>query len=194
MKYILVSNNQNKCREIGTILGLEVVPYTDITGQVLDIEETGKTYEENALIKVKAIGDIDDAIVFADDSGIEVAALDGRPGLYSARYGSDQMDADEKCDALLAELGPDTTNRAARFCCAIAYRHGPSKKTGCVHGIVQGTLTTQRRGTFGFGYDPIFIPNGYSLTLGEMRPEKKQSLSHRYLALMAFEEEIKSIH
>ena len=100
------------------------------------------------------------------------------------------QNADEAYEALLDEVGRSTLNRSARFCCAIAYLHGPSGQLGSVLGVLEGTLATELRGEHGFGYDPIFIPKGYDMTLGEMRPDQKRSMSHRYLALMAFKERV----
>ena len=144
-----------------------------------DIEEDGTTFEENALKKAMALPMVGDAIFLADDSGICVSALGGRPGIYSARYPG-QTSA-EKCLNLLAELGHSDDRRAC-FYCAIAIRF-PDGQAHVVSGCLEGTLAWAPRGDHGFGYDPIFIPEGETQTVAELSGVAKNLMSHRYRAL-----------
>jgi XTP/dITP diphosphohydrolase len=182
-KLIICTNNAHKLSEIKTLvqdIGLSVYPYTDIVGK-LDIEETGQTFKENALCKVNAIQKNKDYIVLADDSGLEVDALNGRPGIHSARYGGENITSLEQCEKILEELSGET-NRKANFTCVIALTL-PSGKNICFEGKVLGDITTDIQGKKGFGYDPIFRPTGYEKTFAELSADTKNKLSHRGIAL-----------
>ena len=188
MKIVFATNNQHKLSEIRQILGnrVEVLSLRDI-GCDVDIPETGTTLEENALQKAQYIYDNYHIDVFADDTGLEVEALNGAPGVYSARYAALECVATESQQAvshdseanmarLLRELG-DNNNRRARFRTVIALI-----QQGKVHefeGIVNGNIISERRGGEGFGYDPIFQPDGYDQTFAEMGAETKNQISHR---------------
>lgn len=188
MKIVFATNNQHKLGEIRQILGsrVEVLSLRDI-GCDVDIPETGTTLEENALQKAQYIYDNYHIDVFADDTGLEVEALNGAPGVYSARYAALECVATESQQAvshdseanmarLLRELG-DNNNRRARFRTVIALI-----QQGKVHefeGIVNGNIISKRRGGEGFGYDPIFQPDGYDQTFAEMGAETKNQISHR---------------
>ena len=188
MKIVFATNNQHKLSEIRQILGsrVEVLSLNDI-GCDVDIPETGTTLEENALQKAQYIYDNYHIDVFADDTGLEVEALNGAPGVYSARYAALECVATESQQAvshdseanmarLLRELG-DNNNRRARFRTVIALI-----QQGKVHefeGIVNGNIISERRGGEGFGYDPIFQPEGYDQTFAEMGAETKNQISHR---------------
>ena len=188
MKIVFATNNQHKLSEIRQILGsrVEVLSLNDI-GCDVDIPETGTTLEENALQKAQYIYDNYHIDVFADDTGLEVEALNGAPGVYSARYAALECVATESQKAvshdseanmarLLRELG-DNNNRRARFRTVIALI-----QQGKVHefeGIVNGNIISERRGGEGFGYDPIFQPEGYDQTFAEMGAETKNHISHR---------------
>ena len=188
MKIVFATNNQHKLSEIRQILGsrVEVLSLKDI-GCDVDIPETGTTFEENALQKAQYIYDNYHIDVFADDTGLEVDALNGAPGVYSARYAALECVATESQQAvshdseanmarLLRELG-DNNNRRARFRTVIALI-----QQGKVHefeGIVNGNIISERRGGEGFGYDPIFQPDGYNQTFAEMGAETKNQISHR---------------
>ena len=195
MKIVFATNNQHKLDEIRSILGdtIEVLSLKDI-GCDVDIPETGKTLEENALQKAQYIYDHYHISVFADDTGLEVDALNGAPGIYSARYASMEAgaheashDAEANMSRLLRELG-ENNNRRARFRTVIALI---LKKDVCpcgctsikeIHqfeGIVEGQIITERRGGEGFGYDPIFQPDGYEETFAELGMEIKNHISHR---------------
>ena len=177
-KIVFATNNQHKLSEIRQILGdrVEVLSLKDINCDV-DIPETGATLEANALQKAQYIYDHYHMDVFADDSGLEVDALGGAPGVYSARYaGGEGHDSEANMAKLLRELG-ENNNRRARFRTVIALII-----QGQVHefeGIVNGEITRERRGGEGFGYDPIFQPEGYDKTFAELGAEVKNQISHR---------------
>jgi XTP/dITP diphosphohydrolase len=199
MKIVFATNNQHKLDEIRSILGdtIEVLSLKDI-GCDVDIPETGQTLEENALQKAQYIYDHYHISVFADDTGLEVDALNCAPGIYSARYASMEAgaheashDADANMSRLLRELG-ENNNRRARFRTVIALI---LKKDVCpcgctsikeIHqfeGIVEGQIIKERRGGEGFGYDPIFQPDGYEETFAELGMEIKNHISHRARAV-----------
>ncbi|HEX5710824.1 MAG TPA: RdgB/HAM1 family non-canonical purine NTP pyrophosphatase [Sulfuricurvum sp.] len=185
MKIVLATSNKGKVREIKELLhDREVFPYTDLIEE-FEIIEDGTTFKENALIKAravyKALGDVN-AIVIADDSGISVDVLGGAPGIYSARYGgenaSDKNNLYKLMDAI-KEKG--VVSSKAHYTAAIAIVS--SEGESCVHGWMHGEVITSPRGENGFGYDPMFIPDGFDQTLGELRSEVKVELSHRSKAL-----------
>ena len=178
MRIVFATNNQHKLSEIRQILGsrVEVLSLKDI-GCNADIPETGSTLEENALQKAQYVYDNYHIDCFADDTGLEVDALGGAPGVYSARYaGGEGHDSEANMTKLLGELG-ENNNRRARFRTVIALI-----QQGEVHefeGIVNGQIIRERRGGEGFGYDPIFQPDGYDQTFAELGIEIKNQISHR---------------
>ena len=178
MRIVFATNNQHKLSEIRQILGsrVEVLSLKDI-GCDVDIPETGSTLEENALQKAQYVYDHYHIDCFADDTGLEVDALDGAPGVYSARYaGGEGHDSEANMTKLLGELG-ENNNRRARFRTVITLI-----QQGEVHefeGIVNGQIIRERRGGEGFGYDPIFQPDGYDQTFAELGIEIKNQISHR---------------
>ena len=194
MKIVFATNNEHKLSEIRSILGenFEVLSLKDISCDV-DIPETGKTLDENALQKAQYVYDHYHIDCFADDTGLEVEALNGAPGVYSARYANIENpsakshDAEANMSRLLRELG-NNNNRKARFRTVIALIQ---KKDVCpcgctsikqIHqfeGIVNGEIIQERRGGEGFGYDPIFQPEGYNQTFAELGMEIKNHISHR---------------
>ena len=187
-KIVFATNNQHKLDEIRAILGssFEVVSLSDI-GCHEDIPETGDTLEDNALQKAQYIFDKYHLDVFADDTGLEVDALNGAPGVYSARYAGDGHDSEANMQKLLAELG-DNDQRKARFRTVIALIENRDVcPCGCtsikqIHrfeGIVDGEIIREKRGGEGFGYDPIFQPEGYSQTFAELGLDIKNQISHR---------------
>ena len=203
MKIVFATNNQHKLDEIRSILGegFEVVSLNDI-GCHEDIPETGKTLEENALQKAQYVYDHYHVSCFADDTGLEVDALNGAPGVYSARYaGGDGHDSEANMTKLLHELG-NNNNRKARFRTVIALIE---KKDICpcgcnsikiVHqfeGIVNGEIIRERRGGEGFGYDPIFQPEGYDKTFAELGMDIKNTISHRARATQKLAEYLKTL-
>jgi XTP/dITP diphosphohydrolase len=140
-------------------------------------EETGNTFTANAELKALAAARASNSVALADDSGLAVSALDGAPGIYSARWAGTSKDFDVAMDRIEAELG-DATDRAAHFVCALTLAW-PDGHCETFEGTVHGTLTFPKRGTLGFGYDPIFVPAGHSITFAEMDPDKKHQMSHR---------------
>ena len=198
MKIVFATNNQHKLSEIRSILGesIEVLSLKDI-GCDVDIPETGTTLEENALQKAQYVYDHYHIDCFADDTGLEVDALNGAPGIYSARYASMANDSSASHDSeanmarLLKELG-ENNNRKARFRTVIALIQKRNIcECGCtaikeVHqfeGIVEGEIIRERRGGEGFGYDPIFKPDGYDQTFAELGMDIKNNISHRARAV-----------
>lgn len=185
MKIVLATSNKGKVREIKELLhDREVFPYTDLIEE-FEIIEDGETFKENALIKAravyKALGD-ENAIVIADDSGISVDVLDGAPGIYSARYGGENAsDKDNLTKLMDAVKEKGSSSSKAHYTAAIAIVS--SEGESCVHGWMHGKVITSPRGENGFGYDPMFIPDGFEQTLGELGNEVKVGLSHRSKAL-----------
>ena len=194
MKIVFATNNKHKLDEIRSILGesIEVLSLKDI-GCDADIPETGKTLDENAQQKAQYIYDNYHLDCFADDTGLEVDALNGAPGVYSARYANmedpsaESHDAEANISRLLRELG-ENNNRKARFRTVIALiRKKDVCPCGCtsikeIHkfeGIVEGEIIRERRGGEGFGYDPIFQPDGYDKTFSELGMDIKNHISHR---------------
>ena len=207
MKIVFATNNQHKLSEIRSILGnqFEVVSLSDI-GCHEDIPETGQTLEENALMKAQYVYDHYHVSCFADDTGLEVDALNGAPGVYSARYASMEEqgvgskeqeikaashDSNANMARLLRELG-NNNNRRARFRTVIALIEKRDVcPCGCtsikqIHrfeGIVEGQIIRERRGGEGFGYDPIFVPDGYEQSFAELGTDIKNTISHRARAV-----------
>lgn len=195
MKIVFATNNQHKLEEIRQILGdsIEVLSLKDI-GCDVDIPETGTTLEENALQKAQYVYDHYHMDVFADDTGLEVDALNGAPGVYSARYASmfsdtstASHDSEANMTRLLYELG-ENNNRRARFRTVIALIQKKDvcpcgctsiKQVNRFEGIVEGEIIRERRGGEGFGYDPIFQPDGYDQTFAELGSDIKNQISHR---------------
>lgn len=188
MKIVFATNNKHKLDEIRSILGsrVEVLSLADINCHD-DIPETGTTLEANAMQKAEYIASKYGMSVFADDTGLEVDALNGAPGVYSARYaGGDGHDSEANMTKLLAELG-ENNNRNARFRTVIALiitdDNGQQTTVEQFEGIVNGTIIRERRGGEGFGYDPIFQPEGYNETFAELGNDIKNTISHRARAV-----------
>ena len=184
-KIIFATGNQDKMKEIQMILEDLGIPVSSMkeAGIDVDIVEDGTTFEENAMIKAEAIAKLTDAIVLADDSGLEIDYLNKEPGIYSARYAGTDTSYEIKNNLLLQRLeGVPDEKRTARFVCAIAavFPDG-SKET--VRGTIEGRIGYEIAGEHGFGYDPIFYLPEYGCTTAELDPEKKNELSHRGKAL-----------
>ncbi|HVV55826.1 MAG TPA: non-canonical purine NTP diphosphatase [Mucilaginibacter sp.] len=181
VQLVFVTNNRHKLDEVAQKLNgaIRLLTLSDI-GVNEDIAETGKTFEENASIKSHYIYDRYDRNCFADDSGLEVDALNGEPGVYSARYAGKHGDHDANIDKLLAML-EGIENRKARFVCIISLVW--KDREYFFDGTVTGTIRHERAGTGGFGYDPVFQPDGYDITFAEMSMEEKNRLSHRARAV-----------
>ena len=186
MKFVLATQNQKKLREMSDILsgfGVEVVTPKSL-GIDLEVEETGTTFAENAMLKAKAICEAANLPAIADDSGLCVDALAGAPGVYSARYGGEGLDDVGRYRLLLENLRGQTT-RTAHFACAIACAF-PDGKTLTAEGKVEGTIAYAPMGEGGFGYDPIFFYPPLRKTFGQLTAEEKHGISHRGKALEVF--------
>ena len=180
MKLVFATNNRHKLDEVRAIVGdkVEVLSLNDI-GCHDDIPETADTLQGNALIKARYIYEKFGVDCFADDTGLEVEALDGAPGVYSARYAGEECDSEANMQKLLHNL-TGKSNRNAQFRTVIALIINGEEKL--FNGIVKGSITEEKRGDSGFGYDPIFIPEGFSESFAQMSSEQKNSISHRYRA------------
>lgn len=183
-KIFVASKNKGKISEIKEFLlplGYEVFSLLDTPG-IPEIEESGSTFEENALIKAKAVYHAVKISVLADDSGLEVDLLEGRPGVYSARFsGKKATDADNNTK-LIQELGDsEFEKRTARFKCIIVLFDGLNERS--FEGVCEGNIAFSPEGESGFGYDPLFVPKGYSSTFAELGSEEKNRISHRGKAL-----------
>lgn len=182
MELIFASNNSHKVKEINNILGNSfVLKGLKETGITEDIPETSETIEGNALQKVRYVHKKTGKDVFADDTGLEVESLDGQPGVHSARFAGEGKDSNANIDKLLGLLeGID--NRKARFRTVIALIINNKEYT--FEGVAKGTIIKERRGVEGFGYDPIFLPEGRETTFAEMDLNDKNSISHRAKAFI----------
>ena len=179
-KIILASNNPNKLIEFRAIFtNYNIISLSEL-GFNKDIPETGSTLEENALIKVREIFKLTNAICISDDTGLEVEALNSAPGVFSARYAGEPSNAKKNIKKLLNEL-ENIGDRGARFRTVIAYKD--SNQELLFEGIVQGAITLEPKGISGFGYDPVFMPNNHRLTFAEMPIDIKNSISHRANAI-----------
>ncbi|MBV8588449.1 MAG: RdgB/HAM1 family non-canonical purine NTP pyrophosphatase [Verrucomicrobia bacterium] len=181
---IIATRNRHKTQEIGQMLGSgwDVRDLSSLAHAPI-IKETGNTFEENASLKALTIARLVTGLVLADDSGLEVDALKGDPGVHSARYaGSNASDADNRGKLLLALRKLDGDRFPARFRCVMVLA-SDREILGSFRGVVEGAVIQAERGYGGFGYDPMFIPAGYDQTFGELAPEIKNSLSHRARAL-----------
>ena len=190
MKFVLASHNPGKLAEMQSILsgyGVEVVSPAEV-GVSLELEETGGTFGENAMLKAKAYCEASGLPAIADDSGLCVDALNGGPGVYSARYGGEDLDDRGRCMLLLSNLRGQTT-RAAHFSCAIACAF-PDGRTLTAEGRCDGAIAFAPLGDGGFGYDPLFLLTEKGKTFGQLSPEEKSAVSHRGKALAAFAAEL----
>lgn len=179
---LIATNNAGKVVEIGALLAdvpILVIGLSDFP-TVGDVEEMGTTFRENAVLKALTYAKATGLAALADDSGLEVAALDNRPGIYSARYGGDRLTFADKMQKLLGEL--DETgdeDRRARFVCALALADENGGILFECEGVCEGRIAAEPRGSGGFGYDPIFVPDGYESTFGELPEGVKHKISHR---------------
>ena len=192
-KIIFATGNKDKMREIREIMaGCEVeIKSMKEEGISVDIVEDGKTFEENALIKARAVASATDAIVLADDSGLEIDYLNKEPGVYSARYMGEDTSYDIKNRNLVERLeGVPEPQRSARFVCAIA-AVVPGGEEFVVRETMEGKIGYGQEGENGFGYDPIFYPDGFSCSSAALSPEQKNEISHRGKALRAVKERLK---
>lgn len=178
MKICFASHNHNKVKEIDSLApdGIRIYGLEEL-GVNEEIPETGQTMEENSSIKAEYVYNKFNVPVFSDDSGLEVQALNGEPGVYSARYAGPEKDHEQNMDLLLKNLS-GKENRSAQFKSVITFIDSLGEKKQFT-GTVEGEITKCKEGTEGFGYDPIFTPSGYQKTFAQMTPEEKNALSHR---------------
>ncbi len=189
MKIVLASHNQGKMREMRSILasyGVELVLQSEL-GVNIEVEETGSTFRENALLKAHAVAKATGMPAIADDSGLMVDALNGAPGVYTARYGGEGLTDEERYRLLLSAL-VGQTNRAAHFYSCIACVF-PTGETLTAQGVCDGTIAFAPIGDDGFGYDPIFFVPSLRKTFAQMTDEEKNAVSHRAKAMAAFRNE-----
>ncbi len=181
MKLVFASNNKNKIQEIQALVPntIQIVSLEDI-GCTEDIPETADTIEGNAILKANYVTSNYGYDCFADDTGLVVDALNGAPGVYSARYAGKQKDANDNMDKLLSEL-KDESNRKANFKTVIALNL--NGKQNLFTGIINGKIIEEKIGTNGFGYDPIFVADGFDKTFAELSMEEKSTISHRGIAV-----------
>ena len=193
-RVILASRNKGKLKEIHAILekfGMETISRDDAGLPTFEVEETGTTFEENSYIKAKAILDIAHTITIADDSGLEVDALGVAPGVYSARYAGEGCTPADNNEKLLRELKDvPEEKRGAAFVSVITMLF-PNGDKLVARGECRGHIATQLRGEGGFGYDPLFIPDGENRSFGEMSGEEKNRISHRARSLQILENMIR---
>ena len=181
MELIIASQNQNKLVEFKKILGdkINLFSLSDI-GLYQEIPENEKTIKKNAMFKAKFVNTQTGKNVFADDTGLEIDSLNGEPGVYSARYSGVDRNSDKNIELVLRKL-KNKANRNSRFKTIISLII--DGKSVNFEGVVEGKITEEKRGSNGFGYDPIFQPNGYSYTFGEMSLKEKNKISHRSIAI-----------
>ena len=185
IKEILIgTNNAGKYKEICDLLPQEIKKYSPKKFKISSPKETGKTFEENSIIKAKYFLKKTNLICISDDSGLEINALNGDPGIYSSRWSGKKNDFNLAIKKVYKEINKNNwKSDKARFVCCLTLLW-PDGKIYVSKGIVNGKISDKKRGTKGFGYDPIFIPEGYDKTFGEMNPELKMSIDHRFKAFI----------
>ena len=184
---IIGTNNAGKSKEICDLLSKKVEKKFPKEFNILSPKETGKSFEENSFIKASYFSKKANLICVSDDSGLEIDLLKGKPGIYSSRWGGDKNDFDLAIRKVFEEMGNIKrdwqNNSLARFICCMTL-FWPDGKNYSAKGIVRGKISAIKKGKNGFGYDPIFIPEGYNQTFGEMKPELKMSIDHRFKAFL----------
>lgn len=183
---IIASQNEGKIKEFRTLfqsLNIEVLSLNDVFTSIPEVVEDGDTFEANARKKAETILELVHRPVIADDSGLVIDALEGRPGIYSARYAGEPSDDRRNYEKVLKEMeGIPQEKRGARFVAVLALAR-PNEKTEFFHGTCEGSIAFEAKGSHGFGYDPIFLPQGESRTMAELSEEEKHAISHRGMAL-----------
>ncbi len=183
---LIGTNNRGKIKEIRELLPKYIKTYSTYDFKIKSPKETGSSFEENSLIKSKFFSKKTKLVCIADDSGLEIDILDKAPGIYSSRWGGQDGNFRKAIKRVYKELKQKDKNWknkkiTARFICALSLSF-LNKKIACVIGKVEGTISLKPKGKNGFGYDPIFVPNKYKKTFGEMMPSKKYKIDHRYKA------------
>jgi XTP/dITP diphosphohydrolase len=190
VKIVVATNNKKKLEEIRAIMQderIELISLDRFPG-IKDIPETGFTFRENAVIKAKAVYTITGFPAIADDSGIALDQLDGRPGVYSARFAGKDADDRKNNAKLQEELSAFPEPHTGRYICSAVFYDGV--RLIASEGKLEGRIITAARGSNGFGYDPYFLPEGYTITTAEMDPAEKNRISHRYHAFQSLKEKI----
>ncbi|MGF3103927.1 XTP/dITP diphosphatase [Rossellomorea sp. DUT-2] len=184
-RVIIATKNRGKAKEFQHMFapyGYEVQTLLDLP-HIEDVEETGETFEENAILKAETVAQELGVLVIADDSGLAIDALEGRPGVYSARYAGEEKSDEANMDKVLSELeSVEESDRTARFHCVLAIA-GPNGETRTVTGTCEGMILQEKRGTNGFGYDPIFYVPTLQKSMAELSQDEKSQISHRGNAL-----------
>ncbi|GGM27071.1 non-canonical purine NTP pyrophosphatase [Paraliobacillus quinghaiensis] len=196
MKEIMIATqNKGKVKDFQSLFkkyDIKVTSLLDLTEPVEEVEETGTTFEENALLKAETIANKLNMPVLADDSGLEIDALEGRPGVYSARYAGEEKNDQKNLHKVLEELrGVPEDQRSARFVCVLAVSR-PNQDPIIRRGTCEGTITEGPIGDNGFGYDPIFKPENSNLTMAQLTSDQKNLISHRGNALKKIEDWVKN--
>jgi|TARA_B110000263_G_C15264074_1_gene490250 XTP/dITP diphosphohydrolase len=190
IKEILIgTNNVGKYNEISDLLPKKLIKYSPKKFKLSTPEETGKNFKENSILKASYFSKQTNLVCLSDDSGLEIDLLGGCPGVYSARWGGAKQDFDMAIKKVFEEMSKikknwENNNSAKFICCLTLF--WPNGKYYTSQGEVKGNISKIKKGNKGFGYDPIFIPNGYSKTFGEMDPKKKMLIDHRYNAFVNF--------
>ncbi|WP_430784955.1 XTP/dITP diphosphatase [Virgibacillus flavescens] len=193
---IIATRNKGKAKEFiefFSVYGIRARSLLDLNEKIPDVKETGSTFEENAALKSEEIAALLNVPVLADDSGLEVDALNGEPGIYSARYAGEMKDDALNIDKVLTNLiDVPVEQRTARFICVLALTQ-PNGRTTLYKGACEGSIATAPSGEFGFGYDPIFIPRNSKKTMAELTPVQKSKISHRKNAIIQLDEWIRNL-
>jgi XTP/dITP diphosphohydrolase len=196
MQLILATRNAHKLHEVEQILGSKfAVGGLPDCNNIANVHETGSSYEQNAILKAVTVSRELPGLIVADDSGLEVNALGGAPGIRSARYAGTNASATKKIAKLLSELakiGAKGDQRRARFRCVLAVARG-GQVLATFDGVVEGKIAKRPRGSHGFGYDPIFIPNGFEETFAELPEEVKNNISHRAKAIRKLQAKLPTV-
>ena len=184
---IIGTNNEGKYKEICNLLPNKVRKYSPKEFNISSPEETGKTFKENSFLKASYFSKKTNLICLSDDSGLEIDLLSGKPGIYSSRWSGEKNNFDLAIRRVFEEMNNIkedwTRENIARFICSMTL-YWPDGKNFSTHGIVKGKISTVKKGKNGFGYDPIFIPDGYNQTFAEMMPNMKMSIDHRFKAFL----------
>jgi XTP/dITP diphosphohydrolase len=186
IKEILIgTNNIGKYQEICSLLPEKVIKHSPVEFKIPTPPETGKSFEENSIIKASYFSKKTNLICLSDDSGLEIDILNGSPGIYSARWGGDNNNFDEAIKKIFHEMNKvkkswEKINTAQFVCCLSLF--WPDGKSYISRGAIKGKISNKKKGNYGFGYDPIFIPEGYNKTFGEMNIKLKMEIDHRFKA------------
>ena len=184
---IIGTNNQGKYKEICDLLPVNIKKYSPKELNILSPEETGKSFKENSFLKASYFSKKTNQICLSDDSGLEIDLLKGKPGIYSSRWAGEKNDFDLAIEKVFSEMRNITKNsknqNKARFICNMTL-YWPDGQSFSSEGYIEGKISDIKKGKNGFGYDPIFIPNGYKKTFAEMEPKLKMSIHHRFNAFI----------